>query len=115
SVFQIVQQVRALGAAVPDATVRTGVPAALVGGGGPPVELRITGSDFDTLSVLTNQILDIVKRTPGAIEARNTTIVPSPEYRAVVDREKAAQDGITAQTVASALTGAAGGVTASEL
>ncbi|HEY3078734.1 MAG TPA: efflux RND transporter permease subunit [Chloroflexota bacterium] len=115
SVFDMVQQVRTLGARVPEAQVRTGVPAPLVGGGGPPVEIRITGPDFDRLQAITGQVLAIVTRTPGAVEARNTTIVPSPEYRAVVDRQKALDYGITAQTVANTLNAAVQGVVASEL
>jgi HAE1 family hydrophobic/amphiphilic exporter-1 len=115
TVFDILPQVRRMGAGIPDLTIRTGVPSPLVGGGGPPIEVRVTGTDFTQLIAISNQVLDIVNRTPGTIEARTTTIIPSPEYRAIVDRAKAADYGVTAQTVADTLNAAIQGVLVSEL
>src|SRR5262249_11815859 len=115
SVFDILPQVRRMGAGIPDLTIRTGVPSPLVGGGGPPIEGRVTGTDFNPLIAVSKKVPAIVNRTPGAIEARTTTIIPSPEFRAVVNRSKAADYGITAQTVADTLTAAIQGVLVSEL
>jgi HAE1 family hydrophobic/amphiphilic exporter-1 len=111
----IINQTRRIGAGIPDMQLRTQVPSPLVGGGGSPVDLFITGSDFSVLNDLTNQVLAIVSGTPGAVEVRNTTLVPAPEYRAVIDRQKAADLGVTAQTVANTLRAAVQGIVASEL
>src|SRR5207248_11002557 len=89
-------------------------PSRLIGGGGAPVELRITGADFTQLAALANQVLGIVQSTPGVVEPRTTTIDPSPEFRAIIDRQRAGDLGITAQTLATTLNAAVGGVVASE-
>jgi HAE1 family hydrophobic/amphiphilic exporter-1 len=111
----IIARTRRIGATIPDMQLRTQVPSPLIGGGGSPIDVGITRPDFTVLNDLTNQVLPIVSSTPGAVEVRNTTLIPAPEYRAVVDRQKAADQGMTAQTVANTLRAAVQGVVASEL
>src|SRR5579884_1948068 len=115
SVFDIIQQVRRIGANVPGAQVRTNVPNTLVGGGGSPIQVVIRGQDFSTMQNITNQVLDIVRNTPGTTELRTSRIQPAPEYRAVVDRQKAGDQGVTAQTIANTLRAAVQGVLVSQL
>jgi hydrophobic/amphiphilic exporter-1 (mainly G- bacteria), HAE1 family len=95
--------------------LRTSVPSPLIGGGGSPVDVVITGPDFEQLQKFTDQVLDMVRSTPGAVEVRSSQIIPSPEFRAIVDRQKAADQGVTAQTIANTLRAAVQGVVASEL
>jgi len=60
-------------------------------------------------------VLKIVQSTPGTTEVRTSKIAAAPEFRAVVDRQKAADQGVTAQTIATTLQTAVEGVIASEL
>ncbi|MSQ14710.1 MAG: efflux RND transporter permease subunit [Dehalococcoidia bacterium] len=115
SVFDIQAVIRQYGAGIPGAQVRTSVPSPLIGGGGTPVTVIIRGDDPPTLQGLTTRVLDIVKNTPGAVEARTSTVTPSPEYRAIVDQRKAADQGVTAQTIANTLRAAVQGILSSEL
>ena len=56
-----------------------------------------------------------MRNTPGAAEVRTSRIAPGPEFRVVVNRDKAAEYGVTAQTIASTVNTAVQGFLASEL
>ncbi|HLY67325.1 MAG TPA: efflux RND transporter permease subunit, partial [Chloroflexota bacterium] len=115
SVFDIVAQIRQIGANIPGAQIRTQVPSPLIGGGGSPVDLFIGGPDFGQLQGITNQVMQVVQNTPGTTEVRTSKIAPAPEFRAVVDRQKAADQGVTANTIATTLQTAVEGLVVSEL
>ena len=115
SIFDIVRQVRTFGADFPGLQLRTQVPSPLVGGGGSPIQLRITGPEQAEINRLTEQVLNIVQRTPGTTEVRSSAVLPVPEYQAVVNTAKAAEYGITAQTIANTVSAAVGGVVASQM
>src|SRR5581483_6695990 len=68
TVFDVVSQVRSIGAGIVGAQVRTQVPSPLIGGGGSPLTVVIRGQDYSTLQALTAQVLSMVQNTPGAIE-----------------------------------------------
>ena len=114
SVFDLVGEVRKIGGTIPGVQLRTQVPSPLIGGGGSPISLVIGGNDFGQLQAITNQVLQIVQDTPGTIEVRTSKIAPSPEFRAVVDRQKAADQGVTAQTIATTLQTAVQGLVVTE-
>jgi HAE1 family hydrophobic/amphiphilic exporter-1 len=115
TVFDLVAEMRRLGASIPGLQLRTSVPSPLIGGGGSPVDLFIGGNDFGQLQAITAQVLQIVQNTPGTTEVRTSKIAPAPEYRAVVDRKKAADQGVTAQTIANTVSTAVQGLIVSEL
>jgi hydrophobic/amphiphilic exporter-1 (mainly G- bacteria), HAE1 family len=115
TIQDIIGRVRRFTANMPDVLVRTNIPSPLLGGPGSPVNVVITGPDFDQLQKLTDQVLGIVRNTPGTVEVRTSQIVPSPEFRAIVDRQKAADQGVTSQTIANTLRAAVQGVVAAEL
>jgi HAE1 family hydrophobic/amphiphilic exporter-1 len=114
SVFDIVNRVRAMGANIPGMQLRTQVPSPLIGGGGSPIDVVITGPDFTQLQTITNQVLNIAQNVPGAVELRTTRIAPAPEYRAVVNLDKASDQGVSAQTIANTLQTAVEGLVVSE-
>jgi HAE1 family hydrophobic/amphiphilic exporter-1 len=115
SLNDMLARARRIGTSIPDMQLRTSVPSPLIGGGGSPVDVVITGADFGELQKYTDQVLDMVRNTPGAVEVRSSQIIPSPEFRAIVDRQKAADQGVTAQTIANTLRAAVQGEVASEL
>ncbi|HLG72453.1 MAG TPA: efflux RND transporter permease subunit [Chloroflexota bacterium] len=114
SVFDLVAEMRRIGATIPGMQLRTQVPSPLIGGGGAPVDLFIGGNDFGQLQAITNQVLQIVNSTPGTTEVRTSKIAPAPEFRAVVDRKKAADQGVTASTIANTVATAVQGLIVSE-
>jgi HAE1 family hydrophobic/amphiphilic exporter-1 len=81
----------------------TGNVTSSFGGGGSPINIRILGSDLDALGDIANQVLTIVRNTPGTTDVRLDDQGGLPEVQAIVDRSRMAPLGITAANVASGL------------
>jgi HAE1 family hydrophobic/amphiphilic exporter-1 len=81
----------------------TGTVQTSLGGGGAPINIRILGSDLNTLEAIADQVLTIVRNTPGTTDVRLEELGGLPEVQAVVDRSRMAPLGITTANVASAL------------
>lgn len=112
SVFEIVNDVRSMGADIPAAQVRTQVPSALGGpggGGGGGINLIARGPDIKVLETVANDVLRIIREVPGTAEARTSAFVPVPEYRAVVDPQRAADLGVNPNTIGTTLNAAISG------
>jgi HAE1 family hydrophobic/amphiphilic exporter-1 len=103
TVWQITSQVRAVGKTIPNAIVTTQVPSVLFGGFGSSITMRITGPDIDTLGQVAAQAQQIVEQTPGTTEVQNSGQLGEPELRAVLDRQRMADNGITATQVGNAV------------
>jgi Cation/multidrug efflux pump len=73
---------------------------------GKPVELEISGDDYQQLSALADTIKDLVKRVPGLTNATLDYDPARPEIRVNVDREQAKRFGFSTLDVASAVRGA---------
>lgn len=114
SVFDLVGEVRRMGANIPGMQLRTQVPSPLIGGGGSPISMFITGPDFNQLQAITAQVLNVVQNTPGATEVRTSRIAPAPEFRAVIDTQRAADQGVSSQTIETTLQTAVQGLVISE-
>lgn len=103
SIWEIQNQIRRLGAAIPDATVRSSVQSPLGFGGFGGIRIDVLGEDLDTLKQLARQVEQVARRVPGVTDVRNPDAAGEPELRAVLDRRKMAEYGVTAQQVASTL------------
>ncbi|MFN3201607.1 MAG: efflux RND transporter permease subunit [Bradymonadia bacterium] len=85
---------------------------------GPPVNIEITGDDFETLVEITGQVkekLDAAikgKRIVGLVDLRDTLKSGRPELHVDIDRARAAWAGLSTQQVASAVRSAINGVEA---
>ncbi len=83
---------------------------------GPPVlqtlVAEIYGPDYQRQIEIARQIRDIFDRTPGVVDVDSYVEDDQPKYRFVVDKEKAALNGVSAEQVASTLRIAVGGVNA---
>ncbi|HZQ99445.1 MAG TPA: efflux RND transporter permease subunit [Chloroflexota bacterium] len=107
---ELANEARSLGDGIPGLKLRMSQ-ASFAGPGGPPVNIIVSGDDDAVLSDLAAKVEDIVRRTPGTIDVTNSAAVGSPEMTLTLDREKAADLGLTAGQVASALrTGISGTV-----
>ncbi len=68
-----------------------------------PIELFIKGPDIEALDLLSSQVLEIVKNTPGTVDADRSLRGGKPEIQVVIDREEANRLGISTGQVASTL------------
>jgi HAE1 family hydrophobic/amphiphilic exporter-1 len=82
------------------------------GRGGSPVEIKIHGSDYQKLTRLAKQVETMIAKVKGIREPESSTEEGRPEAQVLVDRDKAAEYGIGTSEVASLLTSAIQGVTA---
>ena len=73
------------------------------GGGSPPLEIDLTGPDFNQLQAATKQVQQIVADTPGTYNVDNSFKNSQPEVEVRLDRIKAPEFGLSLQQVASAL------------
>lgn len=71
--------------------------------------LKLFGDNFDTLSSLSDQILNVMKSVPGVQDAGIFKVGGQPNLIVQIDRAKAARYGIAAQDINSAVQAAVGG------
>lgn len=89
----IVEKVRADLAAVTGAEVRI-AKMAMGPPTGPPVNIEISGEEFDTLAHLAKEIRAHIKDVPGLVDLRDDYNKGKPEVRVVVDRQQAWRTGL---------------------
>ncbi|HEX7509753.1 MAG TPA: efflux RND transporter permease subunit, partial [Chitinivibrionales bacterium] len=73
---------------------------------GKPVELEVSGDDYQQLSVLADSMKTLIKRVPGLTNVTTDYDPARPEIRVNVDREQAKRLGFSTLDVASAVRGA---------
>ena len=78
-------------------------------GGQKDVEYRISGPDIDKLTEYGNAILDKLRQDPRFIDLDLSLDMAKPEYRVVINREKAHDMGVNVTDIASALRTMVGG------
>jgi len=116
SVFAVMQDIRRAGNNIPGMQVRSSVQSPLVGGGGgSPINVRLLGSTPQTLNQLADQVEQILRDTPGTVDVVNNSDAAQPEVRAVLNRQRMADLGVSASQVGTALRTAIGGTTVTQL
>jgi HAE1 family hydrophobic/amphiphilic exporter-1 len=68
-----------------------------------PVEMIVTGSDLDSVTVYANKVLEALRTVPGAAEAKLSAESGNPEISVQVDRDKMASLGLNLQTVGATM------------
>lgn len=68
-------------------------------GAGLPVNIELSGEDFDTLTQLTEQIEAEIRDVPGLVDLEDDLDRGKPEVKIVVDRQKAALAGLNTQAI----------------
>ena len=103
------QEARSFGADIPGAKVTAGPTGGIAGPGGASVNVRIQGEDQSTLASLATQVADIVRKVPGTTDVNDGGVTGEPQMVVNIDRQQAADLGLTPAQVASVLrTGLAG-------
>ena len=99
---------RTFGADIPGATIKAS-PVGMFSYGGSSVQVRIQGEDQTVLQSLATQVADVVRKVPGTVDVDDGGVTGDPELVVHIDREQAADLGLTPSQVASVLrTGLAG-------
>ena len=73
------------------------------GGAEKPIQIYVKGDQIDELRRVSNQVLDIVRRTPGAIEAESGLEEERPEVEIGLRRELASEIGLGVGVLAGTL------------
>lgn len=80
-----------------------------------PIDIRISGSDKRILNHLADQVVDKVKTVPGAVNIYKSWSLNTPELNVQVDRERAAELGLSPAAISSEVFKSFEGVYASAL
>ena len=87
---------------------------------GAPVNIEVSGDDFDEIVRITREITQILveasttQRVPGLVDVRNNVSGGLPEYRILVDYEKASRFGLSMADIAQTIRIANNGLDASK-
>ena len=73
------------------------------GPGGAALDIEMSGEDMQRIQTVATQVYDIVRNTPGVFGADLSWREGRPEVQAHIDRDRAAQYGISVAQIASAL------------
>jgi HAE1 family hydrophobic/amphiphilic exporter-1 len=97
---------------LPGATISV-LEAGGFGGAQKPLQIYVKGDQIDELRRISNDVLAIVRRTPGAIEGESGLEQERPEVRVDVRRELASELGVGISSIARTLRPALAGEKAS--
>ncbi|REL24867.1 AcrB/AcrD/AcrF family protein [Rhodohalobacter sp. SW132] len=87
---------------------------------GPPVNIEVSGPDFDEITRITREVTEILNEAsvtgtvPGLVDIRNNVSGGFPEYRVLVDYERASRLGLNMSDIAQTIRIANNGLEASE-
>jgi len=76
---------------------------AILVGGSKPLTIEIQGHDLEKVSALANQLKAAIEEIEGAVDVTTSEKLPRTEVWVEVDREKAAQLGVSTAAVATTL------------
>jgi HAE1 family hydrophobic/amphiphilic exporter-1 len=107
---EIADQARTFGQDEPGMTLKAVAVSSLGGSGADgAIQVHIQGDDQKVLASLAKQVADVVRAVPGTVDVSDGGVVGQPEMVVNIDRDRAADLGLTAGQVASVLrTGLAG-------
>ncbi|HNR35218.1 MAG TPA: efflux RND transporter permease subunit [Candidatus Hydrogenedentes bacterium] len=80
-------------------------PVAAISGGGryQTIQYVIAGPDMKQLAAYGQTVMEKLKEVPGAVDIDSNLIVGKPQYGVIVDREKAADLGVSVANIAQTL------------
>lgn len=98
---EIVRDINARFADLPGVTVRASSSGGITHG--KPVQIEVTGTDQGQIVTAAYQVAQALKETPGTFAVELSSREGRPELQARIDRERAAQYGVSVAQVATAL------------
>jgi HAE1 family hydrophobic/amphiphilic exporter-1 len=112
SPVELSEVVRGFGADIPGAKV-TASSVGMFGPGGAPLQVRIQGDDQAVLTSLAQQVAAVMRGVPGTRDVDDGGVTGEPELIVSIDRQQAADLGLTPAQVAGVLRTGLGGSTVS--
>ena len=82
-------------------------------GSSAPIDIIISGHDFETANKLSQQVYDIVKSTQGATDVQISRELNLPELNISINREKAGALGVSVSQISNTITTSISGSVAS--
>jgi HAE1 family hydrophobic/amphiphilic exporter-1 len=102
---------RGFGQGIPGLTLKARAQSTFGGGDSGAIQVRVQGDDQQVLAALATQVAEVVRKVPGTVDVSDGGVVGQPELVVAIDRDRAADFGLTAGQVASVLrTGLAGSI-----
>ena len=81
-------------------------------GGGSDISVDITGADYETLTMIANDLKNQIEQLPDAVDVTTSMERQVEQVVVTMNRETAAQYGLTAATVGAAVRSELSGATA---
>lgn len=79
---------------------------------GAPVNIEVSGEDFDELARVAGKILQVVRDVPGVVDLKDDYDAAQPEISLVVDKERASLLGVSTSDIAMTVRAAINGIEA---
>jgi multidrug efflux pump subunit AcrB len=86
-----------------------------IAGSPSPIEVKVYGSDTNTLSDLAEKIEDILGKTRGVVDAESQVVQSGPEMLVKVDPERASRYGLSTDSITSDAEAALSGTVATTI
>ncbi len=105
SQFDLMRQAREILRDYPDYRTSVSDVDPLRGGGmnNFAVDVNLVGPELDVLTAKSEELIQRLRKVPGLIDVDTTLSVRKPELQVVIDRDRAADLGVSAEEVASSL------------
>ncbi len=99
---QIVQRLRLRTQDIPGVRVVPRAPGGL-GGGGKPVQIVLQGSEYEQVAIVAERVMKVAEKNPGLLNLETDYQERQPQLRVGIDRNKAADLGVSLTNVGRAL------------
>jgi multidrug efflux pump len=99
---QIVQRMRIKTQDIPGVRVVPRAPGGL-GGGGKPVQIVLQGAEYEQVAIVAERVMKIAEKNPGLVNLETDYQERQPQLRVGIDRNKAADLGVSLTNVGRAL------------
>lgn len=103
SAQDIANSMRSQFGGLPGVRVNTMVPGSLRGGWGKPLQAVIGGPDYESLAVWSDKITKLAEENPGLVGIESSYQPRKPQICVAIDRDRAADLGVSLQTVGRTL------------
>jgi len=114
SVKQIQRELRPKMTNIPGLKVKYSTQQFSMFGGGKPIEIKIIGYDFAKAKSYSNLLMDTLKSVKGLVDLETSVTEGKPEMRLIIDRQKAANFGLTPYQIGQVLRSRVEGIVASQ-
>ncbi|ADG07775.1 efflux RND transporter permease subunit [Kyrpidia tusciae] len=115
STEQVMEQLRQEVSRIPGARITVSAGAGpQIGAGGAPIQVQISGPDVAVLQQLSDEVQKALSAVPGLRNIQSSLDRQVPQFQILVDRQRAAQYGLSVGSIVSAVRTASAGSVATQ-